>query len=85
MSVGQACRRPGGLDLAVVLAQLGLDERQVEEGVRLLLGRERPQLGVGAGQRLAVLADPLEAVLATGSSRGRGRSPGAGRCAPSSP
>ena len=52
-----------GLDLALVLAQLGLDERQAEEGVRLGLGRERPQLGVGAGQRLAVLADAQEPLL----------------------
>ena len=59
-------RQPAGqrrLDLAGVLAQLGLDERQAEEGVRLRLGRERPQLGVVAGQRLAVLADPQEALL----------------------
>ena len=62
MSVGQ----PAGqrrLDLAGVLAQLGLDERQAEERVRLGLGRERPQLGRVAGQRLAVLADPQEALL----------------------
>ena len=57
--------RPGQrrLDLAAVLAQLGLDERQVEERVRLRLGRERAQLGGVAGQRLAVLADPQEALL----------------------
>ena len=53
----------GGFDLAPVLAQLGLDERQVEEGVGLGLGPERPQLGAVAGQRLAVLADAEEALL----------------------
>ena len=59
-------RQPAGqrrLDLAGVLAQLGLDERQAEERVRLGLGGERPQLGGVAGQRLAVLADPQEALL----------------------
>ena len=53
----------GRLDLAAVLAQLRLDERQAEERVRLLLGGERPQLGAVTGQRLAVLADPQEALL----------------------
>ena len=51
------------LDLAGVLAQLGLDERQAEERVRLGLARERAQLGGVAGQRLAVLVDPQEALL----------------------
>ena len=41
----------------------GLDERQAEEGVRLGLGGEGPQLGGVAGQRLAVLADAQEALL----------------------
>ena len=52
-----------GLDLAGVLAQLRLDERQAEERVRLGLGRERAELGGVAGQRLAVLADPQEPLL----------------------
>ena len=51
------------LDLALVLAQLGLDVREVEEGVGLLLGRERAQLGRVAGQRLAVLVDAQVALL----------------------
>ena len=46
-----------------VLAQLGLDERQAEEGVRLRLGGEGPELGGVAGERLAVLADAQEALL----------------------
>ena len=46
-----------------VLAQLGLDERQAEEGVRLGLGGERPQLGVVTGEGLAVLVDAQEALL----------------------
>jgi hypothetical protein len=54
---------PCRLDLTGVLAQLGLDERQIEERVRLGLGRERLQLRVRAGERLAVLADLQEAVL----------------------
>ena len=53
----------GSLDLAAVLAQLRDDERQAEERVRLVLGGERAQLGGIAGQRLAVLADPQEALL----------------------
>ena len=52
-----------GLDLALVLAQLGLDERQAEEGVGLGLGGERAELGLGTGERLAVLADPQEPLL----------------------
>ena len=57
--------RPGQsrLDLALVLPQLGLDEGQVEEAVGLRLGGERPELRVVARQDLAVVADPLEAVL----------------------
>ena len=51
------------LELAGVLAQLGLDERQAEERVGLGLGGEGPQLGGVAGQRLAVLADAQEALL----------------------
>ena len=53
----------GGLDLAPVLAQLGLDEREVEERVDLGLRGERPELGGLAGERLAVLPDPEEALL----------------------
>ena len=53
----------GRLDLALILAQLGLDERQAEECVRLLLRGERPQLGDVTGQWLAVLADPQKALL----------------------
>ncbi len=52
-----------GLDLTLVLAQLRFDERQPEEGVGFLLGREGPELGVIARERLAVLADPEEALL----------------------
>ena len=51
------------LDLALVLAQLGLDERQAEERIRLLLRGEGPQLGGGTGERLAILADAQEALL----------------------
>ena len=61
-----SCGRRAGerrLDLAPVLAQLGLDERQAEERVRLRLGGERPELGGVAGERLAVLADAQEALL----------------------
>ena len=47
----------------MVLAQLGLDEREVEERVRLFLGCERAELGGLAGERLAVLVDPQEAFL----------------------
>ena len=66
--VGQVdeLRQPAGqrgLDLAAVLAQLRVDERQAEERVRLGLGGEGAQLGGVAGQRLAVLADPQEALL----------------------
>ena len=63
---GDEGREPSGegrLDLAAVLAQLGLDEGQAEEGVRLCLRAERAQLGVRAGQRLAVVADAQEALL----------------------
>ena len=55
--------REGGLELARLLAQLRLDVRQADEGVGLGLGREGPQFGRVAGQRLAVLADPQEALL----------------------
>ena len=55
--------RARGLDLAAVLAQLGLDERQVEEAVRRGLVGERPQLGGVARQRLAVVVDAQEALL----------------------
>ena len=60
---GRQRARERRLDLAAVLAQLRLDERQAEEGVRLGLGRERPELGGVAGQRLPVLADPQEPLL----------------------
>ena len=66
VGLGDERRQPAGqrrLDLAGVLAQLGLDERQAEEGVGVGLGGEGAQLGVVAGQRLAVLADPQEALL----------------------
>ena len=72
----------GGLDLALVLAQLGLDERQAEERVGLGLGGERAQLGVGAGQRLAVLADPQEALLGQAPALVAGHRRAGGRCAP---
>ena len=86
-TVTSAGSRPGErrLDLAAVLAQLGLDERQAEERVGLGLGRERPQLGGVAGQRLAVLADPQEALLGQAPAPVAGHARGAGRCAPSSP
>ena len=51
------------LDLAFVLAQLGLDVREVEEGVGLLLGRERAQLGRVAGERLAGLQVDAQVAL----------------------
>src|SRR4051794_39271676 len=53
----------GSLDLPGVLAQLGLDERQAEECVRVGLGREGAQLRVVTGERLAVLPDAQEALL----------------------
>jgi hypothetical protein len=49
--------------ITLVLPQLGLDEWQAEEGIHLRLGGERPKLGGVTGQWLAVLADPLEALL----------------------
>ena len=49
--------RQGGLDLTMVLAQLGLDEREPEEGVGIVFRGERPQLGVVAAERLAALTD----------------------------
>ena len=67
----------------LVLAQLGLDERQAEEGVRLGLGGEGAQLGGVAGQRLAVLADPQEALLGQAPALVAGHRRAAGRCAPS--
>ena len=51
------------LDLAGVLAQLRLDEREAEEVVGLRLGGEGAQLGGVPGQRLAVLAEAQEALL----------------------
>ena len=60
---GRQRAREGRLELARLLAQLRLDVRQAEEGVRLGLGLERPQFGRVAGQGLAVLADPQEALL----------------------
>ena len=52
-----------GLDLAMILAQLGLDVGQPEEGVRVRFGRERPELGGRTRERLAVLADAQVALL----------------------
>ena len=46
---------------------------------------ERPQLGRVAGQRLAVLADPQEALLGQAPALVAGHAPAGGRCAPSSP
>ena len=46
------------LDLTAVLAELGLDAGEIEEGVRLSLRREGPQLALAA-----VLAEPQEALL----------------------
>ena len=85
MSARQAARRRAASISPPVLAQLGLDERQAEEGVGLRLGRERPQLGGGAGQRLAVLADAQEALLGQAPAAVAGDRRGAGRCAPWSP
>ncbi len=59
---GQAARG-GRLDLAPILAQLGLDERQVEERVRLGLGGEGAQLGCRAADRFAILGEAQEALL----------------------
>ena len=53
----------GRLDLASVLSQLWLDERQVEEAVSLGLRRERSQLGVQPAERLAVVAQAKESLL----------------------
>ena len=66
----------------LVLAQLGLDEGQAEERVRLGLGGEGAQLGLGAGQRLAVLADAQEALLGQAPALVAGHARAAGRCAP---
>ena len=55
--------RQGGLDLTMVLAQLGLDEREPEEGVGIVFRGERPQLGVVAAERLAALTDAQETLL----------------------
>ena len=62
-----------------------LDERQVEEAVGLGLGREGPELG---RRRRPAARRPRRAAGSpsrTGSSRGRGRCRGAGRCAPCDP
>ena len=75
----------GRLDLAAVLAELGLDERQVEEArtprprSRTCGARQRRRSAARRPRRSA--GSPSR----TGSSRGRGPSPGAGRCVPSTP
>ena len=51
-SVGQPARERR-LDLAAVLAQLGLDERQAQERVRLGLGGERPELAAAPPVRIS--------------------------------
>src|SRR5438034_9314261 len=58
-------KRPGerGLDLSPVLPKLGLDEGEIQEGVRLALRRERPELGVRPREWLAVLAQAHVALL----------------------
>ena len=61
---GRQAALVAGLDLAPVLAQLGLDVRQPEEAVRAGLVLERPELGGVALEWPAVLVDPEIALLA---------------------
>ena len=82
---GRQAALVAGLDLAPVLAQLGLDVRQAEEAVRAGLVLERAELGGVALERPAVLVDPEVALLAQRPAAVTGDARGAGCCGPRTP